>query len=248
MTIPTTTFVLATALCTAVVLAPALEAARKPPTLLVVTVTKGFRHDAIPVAERVLQELADKSGAFTLDFARTDEDLAAKTTAASLNTYAGAVFADTTGDLPLADPQGFLDWIARGHAFVGIHAATDTFPNFPPYLDMLGAQFKHHGPQTTVDVIIADPKHASTRAVPQPLAVFDEIYQFQRYDPARVHLLLTIHKHPESGEPGEFPLAWTRMHGKGRVFYTALGHRPDVLESEWYKAHLRAGLLWALGK
>ena len=87
-------------------------------------------------------------------------------------------------------------------------------------------------------MLVKDRAHPSTRAIPQPFEVFDEIYQFDRYDPARVHLLLYMAKHPESGEPGEFPLAWTRDHGKGRVFYTALGHRDDVLDAEWYGAHL----------
>jgi type 1 glutamine amidotransferase len=62
-----------------------------------------------------------------------------------------------------------------------------------------------------------------------------------------VRLLLYAAKHPETGAPGEFPLAWTREHGRGRVFYTALGHRDDVLASDWYGAHLLAGIRWALG-
>ena len=52
---------------------------------------------------------------------------------------------------------------------------------------------------------------------------------------------------PETREAGEFPVAWTREQGKGRVFYTALGHREDVLEADWYKAHLLGGIRWALG-
>ena len=227
---------------------PALRVATAaaPKKLLVVSVTKGFRHDSIPTMERVLQGLADKSGAFTLDYARTDEELAAKATLKALAAYGGVVFASTTGNLPLPDRDGFVDWIAAGHAFVGIHAATDTFPGFPPYLDMIGGQFKHHGPQTTVEALVRDGDNPATRDLPKAFSVFDEIYQFQRYDPARVHLLLSMAKHPETGEAGEFPLAWTRSHGKGRVFYTALGHREDVLEAGWYKGHLLGGIHWAL--
>ena len=228
---------------------PALQAATvaAPKKLLVVSVTKGFRHESIPVIEKVLQGLADQNRAFALDYARTDEELAAKATVKSLVGFDGVVFASTTGDLPLPDRDGFVDWIAKGHAFVGIHAATDTFPGFPAYLDMIGGQFKHHGPQTTVEVFVRDPKSPATAGLPKSWSVFDEIYQFQRYDPARVHLLLAMDKHPETGEAGELPLAWTRSHGRGRVFYTALGHREDVLEADWYKAHLLGGIRWALG-
>jgi type 1 glutamine amidotransferase len=237
-----------TALFIAAAAAVSVPLLAAPAKVLVVTVTKGFRHESIPTAERVLQGLAEKSGAFTLDYARNDAELAAKAAPKALESYAGAVFASTSGDIPLPDREGFLAWIAGGRAFVGIHAASDTFPGFPPYIDMIGGQFKKHGPQTTVELVVKDTGHPSTRELPRTLSVFDEIYQFQRYDPARVHLLLTIAKHPETGEAGEFPLAWTRAHEKGKVFYTALGHRDDVLEADWFKAHLLGGILWALGR
>ncbi|MFN7162078.1 MAG: ThuA domain-containing protein [Fimbriimonadales bacterium] len=41
-------------------------------------------------------------------------------------------------------------------------------------------------------------------------------------------------------------LAWCRDYGKGRVFYTALGHRLDVWQSEAYQRHLLGGIVWAL--
>jgi type 1 glutamine amidotransferase len=232
---------------TACALSPTEMRAAPPPKLLVVTVTKGFRHESIPTTEKLVERLAQKSGAFTVDFARTDEELVAKLGPKGRDAYAGVLFAQTTGELPIPDPQGFVDWIAAGHGFVGIHSATDTFPGFAPFIDMIGAHFKHHGPQVKVGVLVKDAAHPSTKGIPQPFEVFDEIYQFEKYDPARVHLLLYMSKHPESGEPGEFPLAWTRAHGQGRVFYTALGHREDVLDSEWYGAHLSAGIVWALG-
>jgi hypothetical protein len=52
-----------------------------PKRVLVVTVTKGFRHDSIPVAEATMQTLADESkGKFTVDYARTDDDVKSKMT------------------------------------------------------------------------------------------------------------------------------------------------------------------------
>jgi len=69
------------------------------------------------------------------------------------------IFASTTGDLPLPDKQGFIDWVAAGHGFVGIHAATDTFHGFPPFIAMIGGEFRTHGPQVTVDA--AQPRSAT---------------------------------------------------------------------------------------
>jgi len=65
----------------------------------------------------------------------------------SLAHYDGVIFASTTGDLPIPDPQGFLNWIKAGHAFIGIHAASDTFHHWPDFAAMLGGEFQHHGPQ-----------------------------------------------------------------------------------------------------
>ncbi len=239
---------------TAVLLAAALAAsasigvAAEPKKLLVVTVTKGFRHDSIPTAERVLEGLAQTSGAFAVDYARTDADLAAKMTLAALAAYDGVVFASTTGDLPLPDRQGFLDWIASGKAFVGVHAATDTFPGFPPYIAMIGGQFLSHGAQVRVDLLVKDPDHPATKGMASPTSVKDEIYLIKNFDKAKTHTLVALDKQPNEGTPGFFPLVWSREHGKGRVFYTALGHREDVLEADWFKKQLTSGILWALGK
>ena len=48
--------------------------------LLVVTVTKGFRHGSIPTAEKVLGELAKSSGDFEVDYVRDDGDMKTKMT------------------------------------------------------------------------------------------------------------------------------------------------------------------------
>jgi uncharacterized protein len=246
---PSSVLALVVATLVAVAAAPVLQAAQaKPPKkVLVVTVTKGFRHDSIPTAERVLDQLAKDSGAFAVDYARTDADLAAKMGIKALAGYDGVVFANTTGDLPLPDRQAFVNWVAAGHAFVGIHSATDTYHGWPPFIEMIGGEFESHGPQAKVDLLPQDKAHPATKGMASPTTVFDEIYLYKSFSRDRVHMLLALDKHPNEGTPGYFPLAWTRTPGKGRVFYTALGHREDVLESEWYRRHLLGGILWALG-
>ena len=220
-----------------------------PKRLLVVTVTKGFRHDSIPAAERVLQQLSEQNRAFTVDFARTDDELRAKTTEQALAGYDGVVFANTSGDLPLADREAFLKWIQAGHGFVGFHAPSDTFPGFPAYIEMLGGQFGHHGPNhVRVQCSGEDTAEPPTKHLGKRLAAYDEIYHIKNFNRSAVHMLLSLDKNPETGEAGYFPLAWSRDYGKGRVFYTALGHRDDVIESDWFRRHLLGGIQWALGE
>ena len=222
--------------------------AETSPRLLVATVTKGYRHASIPAAEALLGRLARESGGFALDHARTDEELAAKTTAEALAGYAAVVFANTSGDLPVASPQGLVDWLAGGGAFVGFHSASDTFHGFPAFLEALGGEFDRHGKQARVDLLVQDRDHPATAGLSPSFEVFDEIYLFERFDRGRVHMLLALDSHPNTGRPGYYPLAWTRAHGRGRVFYTALGHREDVIESGWFARHLLGGIRWALDR
>jgi hypothetical protein len=51
----------------------------------------------------------------------------------------------------------------------------------------------------------------------------------------------------DAGQPGDLPLAWTRQHGAGRVFYTALGHRDELWMDDAYQRHVLGGLQWVLG-
>jgi type 1 glutamine amidotransferase len=225
-------------------------AASKPKRLLVVTVTKGFRHTSIPLAEKVLAQVGEKSGAYTVDYVRNDQDMAEKMTPEKLRNYDGVVFESTTGNLPLPDKAGFLNWIKSGGAFIGMHAATDTFHDtngIDPYIEMLGGEFKHHDAQVEVECLNQDPKHPATHMIGKSFGVKDEIYQMKNFFRDRVHGLLTLDKHPNTGQPGDYPIAWCKMYGKGRVFYTSLGHREDVWENPVYQQHILGGIKWALG-
>lgn len=228
------------------------ESSAKSKKLLVVTVTKGYKHQSIPVLEKVIEELGKSSGKFTVDFARTDEDLAAKMNGAGLQGYDGVIFASTTGDLPLPSMEAFLNWIRAGGAFIGIHAATDTFKENQPYYEMIGGTFLAHGPQLKVTLNNNDQKHAATENFDKSFEIFDEIYTFKNFNREKTHILLSLDKNPNQNDKenfnkaGFYPIAWCHNYGKGRVFYTALGHREDVIQSESFKKHLLGGILWAL--
>jgi uncharacterized protein len=224
----------------------AAAAGPKPARLLLVTVTKGYRHESIPKLTERIEGLGRESGLFTVDTAGTDAELGAKTTADALKAYDGVVFNNTTGDLPLADREAFLAWIESGKALVGIHSAADTFHGWPAFIALLGAEFDYHRDQAKVKVLVDDPKHPATEGLVAPIELFDEIYLYKNFDRARVHMLLSLDRHPNTGEPGFYPIAWTREAGKGRVFYTAPGHRDEVVAADWFGRHLLGGIRWAL--
>jgi type 1 glutamine amidotransferase len=72
----------------------------------------------------------------------------------------------------------------------------------------------------------------------------------------RVHVLLRLDTSkmdvedlgPEIVKGGDYPQAWSRTFGRGRSFYTALGHRDDIWSTDpVFRAHILGGIRWALG-
>lgn len=266
-----------------------LNLAAAPKRVLVVGVTEGFRHPAIELGASVITQLGQETGLFTADVvdvnpnapelkgadgrpdraklqAANAKALAEKLSPAGLKQYDAVIFNSTTGDLPLPDLDGFLAWIKSGKGFVGIHAATDTFRGhkpFHPYVQMIGAEFRTHGAQVEVEVLNQDPKHPAGKPCPASFKVFDEIYLVNGFERSTVHGLLTLDKHPNEKTPGDYPIAWCKLYGQGRVFYTSLGHREDVWDPAWkdnrgqrknppetartFQQHLLGGIKWALG-
>jgi uncharacterized protein len=245
--------VLALALIFGVVLGSANVFAENKPKkqLLVVTVTKGFRHSSIPTAEKVIGQLAEQSGVFTVDYVRNDKEMAEKMTMQNLKKYDGVIFANTTGNLPLPDKEGFLNWIKTGKAFVGMHSATDTYRGhkpLDPYVLMIGGEFQSHPPGLqSVSCNVENPRHPACKHLPQPWNIKDEIYILNGFERNNVSMLLSLDKYPGGEAPGFFPVAWVKEYGQGKVFYTSLGHAEAVWEDPVYQKHILGGIKWALG-
>lgn len=206
--------------------------------VLVVTATEGYRHESIETAENVIAAMAQRSGRFTPRFIRTAGEMQTALTPEALAEAKVVMFVNTTGELAWPDRQRLLDWIANGGTFIGVHSASDTWHEWPEYLDMLGGEFASHPPESDVTITVDDRFHPSTRHLDPQLTIFEEIYEFQRFSPGRVHLLLSVNG---------APLAWHRPFGKGTVLYTALGHRADIWQSAWFQQHIEGALETALG-
>jgi type 1 glutamine amidotransferase len=125
---------------------------------------------------------------------------------------------------------------------------------------------------------VEDRTHPATRMLGPSWPIQDEFYQFGTapWDSARpdenvdvlfgnripigfsrdrVTVLLSIDTElsdlsgvPEVELGGDYPQAWVRPYGEGRVFYTSLGHRDDIWSSDpVFRAHVLGGIRWALG-
>jgi type 1 glutamine amidotransferase len=168
-----------------------------------------------------------------------------------------------------AGKQRLLDTIKGGMGYVGSHAASDTFHTKPdtedlanryiahgeqsdPYLKMVGGEFILHGrdPRVqTTNVIINDPKFPGLEGVTSPVSFKDEWYSLKDFQPD-LHVILTLDTAGMKGEPYQrppYPMTWARMHGKGRVFFTAIGDLPENWENPFFVNLLGGGIRWSIG-
>jgi uncharacterized protein len=221
------------------------------PRVLYLTHSAGFVHPVLPESERVFQELGKKTSGLELTVSKDVALLNAQT----LQRFDVLCFY-TTGELPIDADQksAFLAFLKGGKGFVGIHSATDTFYKWPDYGEIVGGYFDGHPWHEPVTIRVEDPGHPATKHLGTTFEINDEIYQFKNWDRGKVHVLLSLD--PASVDLGakgvhrtdkDFALAWTNTYGKGRMFYTALGHRDEVWNDPRFQQHLLGGVSWAAG-
>jgi type 1 glutamine amidotransferase len=205
------------------------------------------------------------SGFFTVDL-RTDPT---GLDAAALAPYDAVVFF-TCGDLSAAAPlrQALVAFVASGKGFVGFHSATDSFYSWPEYGELIGARFINHGSDSRPGTIrVEDPNHVAMQGFTNPFTFTEEFYLFRGPSATSVdsftrrdlHVLMNLDPAtptPARPEPQQqypqlqgtdLPLAWTRRHGAGRVFYSAFGHRPETWDNPQFRAHAAAAIRWSIG-
>jgi uncharacterized protein len=236
----------------------------------------GFRHSVVvrpksgelSHAEKVLKEIGEKAG-YQIHFTQDFHDMRDEK---QLKEYDGIILY-TTGS-PLINRDALLNYLRDGGALIGIHTATDSFhhtmkgdvpmddekkaqftiPDWPEYVRIMGAAFKTHGAQAATRMKVHNSQHPATRMIEPGWTINDEIYIHDRYN-EKVNLLVSVDTDNMDDatleklklKKGEFcPVAWTNTEGKGRVFYTSLGHREDVWTNPVYQEHVLGGIAWAL--
>jgi type 1 glutamine amidotransferase len=237
--------------------------------LLVFWRCEGYIHTSIPWANAAMRAMADRTGAFEVDFA----DQYAVFEAANLARYDALLFNNTTH---LVFPeesmqQAILEFIQSGKGVVGLHAATDNFYEWEAGAQMMGGQFCGH-PWTadgTWAFRLNDPKHTLNQAFGgEGFRYQDEIYQ---YDPATwqgeavLRLLVSLdftdpataarltdprfanYNDRYGSAEREVPVSWVRRLGEGRLFNTNFGHREETYTHAPIMRHLLDGIQYALG-
>lgn len=170
----------------------------------------------------------------------------------SLANFDGVMFVNTTGDLPIPDVAAFLEWVKAGKAFVGMHAATDTLRTSDLYCDFIGGNFAGHpwGSGGEQGFVVHEPGHPVASMFEPRFRWKDEIYQYDlRYKPENLRVLVSLDMSASTPkEPLHVPVSWVRDYGKGRVFYTNLGHNDATWKEPTFQKHLLQGIAWSLGR
>ena len=215
-------------------------------------VVRRAKPDELSIAERRFTEIA--VGRFDVTVTQNGADVTGET----LPRYDAVIFF-TAINPPGVDVDALVAWVKAGGAFVGIHSTANTFQKIPAFGEMLGANYDRRpwrtaqSPQTKVRIAVNDPTHPATKHLGAGFEISDDIYQFKHFDPTRSRLLLSLDPTsldlaaPKMNRDDRIlPVAWVRSHGKGRVFYTALGDWDATWQDPRYRLHLVQGILWAM--
>ena len=119
---------------------------------------------------------------------------------------------------------------------------------------MIGGEFIIHGQQNdprlqTANVIIDDPKFPGLAGVKSPVSLMEEWYSMKDFAPD-LHVICTLDTSTMNGNAykrAPYPVVWARMHGKGKVFYNAIGDRPENWQNEFNLNLLAGGIRWSIG-
>ena len=198
-------------------------------------------------AEKVFKDFVSKAG-YEVYLSQDHNDLKGD----QFKKY-DAIALYTAGDPPI-NKDGLMKWISNGGALIAIHPSTYTFIKCPEFVKMIGAIFAGHGEQSEAVIKIEVPDHPATIMFDKEWRLVDEFYWYKNFSRDNIKVLMSIDTEKSNLEPlkmqrgKDYPMAWTNTKGKGRIFYTAFGHREDVWMNPLFQKHLLGGMAWALGE
>jgi type 1 glutamine amidotransferase len=220
------------------------------------------QHESVGHALAVIERLGYETGMWDT-FIRTDSNIIANAPKKTDGSPASggpslsnvdAIFFMGHREVPLDDAQKaeLLQFVRDGHGFVAAHVGLTAFESWPEFGDLIGARFDQHpivGPGT---VINEDPGFPATKHFPASFPFTDEFYQPKDLARDKVDVLLRLDLKDVPASPalhlnGDYPLAWAKMYGKGRVFYGSFAHAAETWDLRSVQQMYFEAMRWALG-
>jgi len=220
------------------------------------------QHDSTSHALAVIERLGYESGVYDT-YIRTDSNIIASKPLMTTGQPASggpslanvdAIFFMGHRDVPL-DAQQRAELAAfvhdQGKGFVAAHVALTAFEGWPEFGELIGGRYDDHPWNTASGTVVnEDPSFPATKHFPATFPFVDEFYQAKAFArDAHVLLRLDVSKMPANPQLRnmDFPLAWAKTYGKGRVFYSSFGHAPETWDNRNIAQMYFEAIKWALG-
>jgi len=239
---------------------PAIQFPADKPAVLVFTKTTGFRHtESIDASIPLIRQLGEKHQLFIYETAD-----GGVFNPEQLKQFKLVIFDNSTGRVLNDDQQSALEkYVEDGGSLMGIHGAGDDSHRWDWYeKNLLGAKFSHHplNPQfQQADVRLSENVDSLfSQNLAKQWSNTDEWYVFFNA-PQDVNVLYTINgdniipngnmlwmTDKNFGMGPNHPVAWYRTVGKGKSFYTSMGHSAAVWANPDYLKLIEQGILWSI--
>jgi uncharacterized protein len=234
-------------------------------------VRSGYQHESISHALATIERLGRDSGLYDT-FIRTDSQLITKQPitfatgtgiatgeqflARNLN-YFDAIFFFGVREIDLTSDQrrDLLSFVRDdGKGFVAAHSAATAFFSWPEFGELLGGRFDEH-PWGIADatVVVDEARFPAMRGFPPRVTIRDEHYQLKDFSRSTLRVLahldagaLDLSRPLVHRTDRDFPVAWAKSYGAGRVFYSTLGHEPALWDAGPVAPMYFEALRWAL--
>jgi type 1 glutamine amidotransferase len=220
------------------------------------------QHESNGHALAIIERLGYESGMWDT-FIRTDSNIISASPKKTDGSAASggpslanvdAIFFMGHREVPLEDSQKaeLLKFVSEGHGFVAAHVGLTALESWPEFGEMLGGRFDQHpivGPGT---IINESPNFPATKHFPASFPFNDEFYQPKNLSRDKVDVLLRLDLSNVPANPalhlnGDYPLAWAKMYGKGRVFYGSFAHAAETWDIRAVQQMYFEAMRWALG-
>jgi type 1 glutamine amidotransferase/sugar phosphate isomerase/epimerase len=238
----------------------AIAKPKKPRKLLVTDLQMYSGHATIPHGNLMIELMAKYTGAFEATFSN-DLDLLKYPKIEEFD----AVFLNNVCGMVHNDPEvreGILRFVREGGGIGGNHAVTFADNNWPEFAEMMGGWAgAHHTEKQAVK--IDDPSSPLMKSFGS--ASFDHVDEFYQFPPSspysreRQHILMSIDVEKSDRATGnkfcdqctrpdqDYGLAWIRTYGKGRTYFTPLGHTTTMYTDKRWTTHMLAAIQYILG-
>jgi uncharacterized protein len=233
---------------------------KKARTMLVIESLHGMSHNTIPHTNVMLEQFGVKTGAWKTVF---DNDLT-QLLPANIKKYDAIFLNDIVGEA-FADPavrESMLAFVKNGGGVIGIHGTPWASRNWTEFNELIGSMDAPHRIENGI-MRVYDPASPLVKMFDgKPLPFKEEYYRFliegnRRLRWNNVRVLLTVDLDDPAIEPRPwdgykrsdkiYPVSWVRTYGKGRVFYTSIGHMPETFMTPVLVGHILAGTQFAIG-